>query len=76
MIQGFEEQTQPLNDYERGTLLPLIVLGLRTKLGAGRAITGAKICAAMRSRGYQIDAPRLRKIVNHIRTNDMVPCLV
>lgn len=76
MIQGFEEQTQPLNDYEREKLLPLIVAGLRNKLGAKLAITGSKICKAMRDAGYVLDAPRLRKIVNHIRTYDLIPGLV
>lgn len=76
MIKGFEEQTQPLNDYERDTLLPLIVRGLSTKLGARLAITGNKICNAMRGAGYVLDAPRLRKIVNHIRTYDLIPGLV
>lgn len=76
MIQGFEEQTQPLNDYEREKLLPLIVAGLRTKIGSGLAITGSKICSAMRGAGYVLDAPRLRKIVNHIRTYDLLPGLV
>lgn len=76
MIKGFEEQTQPLNDYERDTLLPLIVRGLSTKLGAKLAITGNKICNAMRGAGYVLDAPRLRKIVNHIRTYDLIPGLV
>lgn len=76
MIKGFEEQTQPLNDYERDTLLPLIVRGLRTKLGAKLAITGNKICHAMCGAGYVLDAPRLRKIVNHIRTYDLIPGLV
>lgn len=76
MIKGFEEQTQPLNDYERDTLLPLIVRGLSTKLGAKLAITSNKICNAMRGAGYVLDAPRLRKIVNHIRTYDLIPGLV
>lgn len=76
MIQGFEEQTQPLNDFERGTLLPLIVSGLKNKLGANLAITGSKICSAMRNAGWAIDAPRLRKIINYIRTYDLIPGLV
>lgn len=33
MIKGFDQETQPLNDYEMGVLLPLLVRGLRTKIG-------------------------------------------
>ena len=76
MLQGFDAQTAPLTDYERSTLLPVIVAGLRNKIGAGRAITNAAICAAMRKAGYELSEPRLRKIVNHIRCNDIIDCLM
>lgn len=76
MIQGFETQTQPLNDYERDTLLPVIVRGLRTKIGAAKVITGSTIIRAMKGAGYKLDGPRLRKIINHIRAHGYVPCLV
>lgn len=76
MIQGFDKQTAPLNDYERGTLLPLIIRGLSTKVGAGRVISGTTIVRKMRECGYKLDGPRLRKIINHIRTSDIIPGLV
>ena len=76
MINGFDIQTAPLNDYERDTLLPVIVAGLRNKVGASRAITNAAICSAMKGAGYELSEPRLRKIVNYIRCNDLVDCLI
>lgn len=76
MIEGFEKYTCPLNDYERETLLPLIVAGLETKIGKSRCISGSQIVSAMKGAGYKLDAPRLRKIVNYIRIHDMVPWLV
>jgi len=76
MIQGFEKQTAPLNDYERGTLLPLIVYGLSHKVGAGNVISGSQIVSSMKAQGYKLDGPRLRKIINHIRTADLIPGLV
>ena len=72
MIQGFK-QTAPLNEYERGTLLPLIIRGLRTKVGAASVISGSEIVRKMRECGYKLDGPRLRKIINHIRTSDIIP---
>lgn len=30
-IKGFDNETQPLNEYEETTLLPLILEGLKTK---------------------------------------------
>ena len=76
MIQGFEKQTAPLNDYERDTLLPLIVRGLKTRIGVSRIITGGNIIQVMKYAGHKIDGPRLRKIINHIRMCSLVPCLV
>lgn len=73
---GFEELTQPLNDYERTTLLPLIVWGLRTKVGISNVIAGSTIIKRMREKGYKLDGPRLRKIINHIRLRSIIPCLV
>lgn len=76
MINGFDELTQPLTDYERDTLLPVIAYGLSLKIGKRAAITNGRICDALRSKGYKITEPRLRKIVNHIRTRGMVANLV
>ena len=33
MIKGFDQQTQPLSEYEENTLLPVILQGLKTKQG-------------------------------------------
>lgn len=76
MLQGFEKQTAPLNDYERDTLLPLIVRGLKTKIGEGMVIASSTIIRKMKAAGYKLDGPRLRKIINHIRNNDIIPGLV
>lgn len=76
MLQGFQTQTEPLTEYERDTLLPVIVRGLINKVGEAKAITNAAITKAMRGAGYVLDGPRLRKIINHIRTSDIIPGLV
>lgn len=76
MIQGFDKQTEPLNDYEQNILLPVIVRGLETKIGQGKAITNAAITKAMRRAKYQLDEARVRKIINHIRINGMIKCLI
>ncbi len=76
MIQGFEKETAQLNDYESNTLLPIVVAGLRSKVGRANAIANAKICAKMRAAGYNLAEPRLRKIINYIRLNGLVECLM
>ena len=32
MIQGFQQQTQPLSQYEQEILVPIVVRGLQTKV--------------------------------------------
>ena len=76
MIQGFTQQTEPLNEYERDTLLPVICRGLMTKVGEGMAITNTAITKAMKGAGYQLNEARLRKIINHIRVNGLVKWLI
>ena len=76
MINGFQIQTEPLNDYERNTLLPVICTGLRNKVGEAKAITNAAITKAMKGAGYILTEARLRKIINHIRVNGLVKRLI
>lgn len=76
MIKGFIEQTKPLTAYERDTLLPIIIQGIQAKVGKEKAITNHEICKALRNQGHKISNPRLRKIINHIRTNNLVIGLI
>jgi hypothetical protein len=76
MIQGFKTQTEPLTDYERDTLLPVICRGLANKIGEAQAITNTAITKAMKGAGYQLTEARLRKIINHIRTTGMIRWLI
>ena len=77
MIQGFELETEPLNEREQNELLPPIVAGLQTKIGRQKAVTNKAIVAGLlQNRGIRISEARVRKIINHIRCNDLVPCLI
>ena len=49
MIQGFQEQTEPLSEYEERTLLPQIVRGLLLKVGKANAITNSAIVKGMKA---------------------------
>lgn len=76
MIKGFSNETSPLNDYELRVLLPVILAGLKDKQGKRNAVTNGYIIGRLKQKGYRIDAPRLRKVINHIRTNDLIPGLI
>jgi len=69
MIKGFETITADLRQDEVDMVQP-IINGLKAKQGKDMAITGAKICEAM-----NLGGPRLRKIINYIRTNNLLPGL-
>jgi len=76
MITSFEEQTHPLTEYEQQVLLPIMVHGLKLKVGVKNCITNPQMCKALKIRGYEVNEPRIRKIVFHIRNNNLVPNLI
>ena len=75
MIQGWKEETAPLSADEK-KLLPMIVKGLQTKKGKSQAITSVEIMKKMKSAGFDLKPPRLRKMIHHIRANHLVMNLV
>ena len=76
MIEGFTKQTEKLSDYEKEVLLPTMVKCLKRKVGKENAVTNAYMCDRMNEKGYEIGEARVRKIINHIRTNNLVPRLM
>ncbi len=72
MITLFEEITYELTEYERDTLVPIVVKGLKNKHGKENAITNKRICEALTSSGYKVNGPRLRKIIHHIRVEQLI----
>lgn len=77
MINGFELQTEPLTEREETVFLPPIIQGLSNKIGRRHAVTNNGIMRGLRVNcGLVISASRVRKIINYIRCNDLVPCLI
>lgn len=76
MLNGFEKQTEPLNDYESNVLLPIIIRGLKTKIGEKNAITNRKMTVVLKNKGYDISESRVRKIINHIRNHALIERLI
>lgn len=72
MITLFEEITYELTDYEMDTLVPVVVKGLKNKIGKENAITNRVICDKLKSANYKISEPRLRKIIHHIRIEQLI----
>ena len=66
MLKGFEDITYELTKEEMEKL-PIVIKGLEKKIGKEKAVTSTKICEAL-----NLKAPRLRKIINHIRINNLI----
>lgn len=77
MLTGYEKITEDLTDYEEIEVLPLIVVGLRSKVGKDRAITGTEICKRINLSGrlqeYKLNPVKLRKIISTIRIHNFIP---
>lgn len=77
MIQGFEDYTAPLTDYERGDILPRVVHFLSLCNGSENAVKNGAIVKHLRYYGCnKVGEARVRKVINHIRIHALVPCLV
>lgn len=75
MINGFDNETAPLTGYETGVLLPRLISGLKTKQGRRSAVTNKYIVSRLKG-SFKISEARVRKIINHIRTNDLILGLI
>lgn len=53
MIQGFQQQTQPLSQYEQEILVPIVVRGLQTKVGKANSITNKEIVLPSKKRAIR-----------------------
>lgn len=76
MVENFEKETNDLTDYEKRILLPIMVRCLSNHKGKDMVISNSQMCIKMTEYGYQISDVRVRKIINHIRINSLVECLI
>lgn len=76
MITNFEEITHELTPTEM-ELIPIFVSGLQTKIGKGNVVKNAEIISRLKKGlGITVSEARVRKIINYIRTSNLVPLLV
>lgn len=76
MINGFERETAPLDDFEK-TLIKPFINGLKTHVGKNNAVTSKKIIVGIQKNlGKKINDARVRKIINHIRREGLVRNLI
>jgi len=75
-VNGFEEQTHELNEYEQNVIVPLMVKGLENKIGKSQAITNKKMIVGLKRMGHTVNGARVRKLIHHIRITGMIECLI
>ena len=75
MINGFEQETEPLNDYEQ-SLVPIFIQGLKSKLGKESAVTNDAMIAGLDKMGHKLNQARVRKIIAHIRNKQLIKGLM
>ena len=76
MLKGFYEHTAPLTDIERYRLVPALVNILKTAKGKRRAVTNNDIATILKDEGRRPSGARIRKLINHIRNNDLIIGLI
>ena len=72
----FEPETVKLTEYELEKLVPVMVKCLQNKIGKDNAVSNRYMVEKMREHGYDITEIRVRKIINYIRTNGIIECLM
>lgn len=75
MIRNFKKETCPLNDYEKKRVLPILVNILSSRVGSSRAVTSSQFLN-VHLKDCPIDAARLRKVINYIRTKGLIQGLM
>ena len=76
MINGFKTQTQELSEYERQKVLPIVVAGLKRRVGAENAVTNKTMVEGLKKAGIKTSGPRMRKIIHEIRITGEIPYLI
>lgn len=73
MITNFEEETSPITIEEMKVVDILVrCFSKRTK---DTPIKGGEVCQSMKNAGYDMTEARLRKMVNHIRSQAKIPLI-
>jgi len=77
MITNFSFETSPLNEEEEKMATLMEEAFLSRPVGKKYAIKNADIAEALSTKGFKVPSEaRVRKIINNLRINNRVPCLV
>jgi len=76
MITNFEEITKELTETEIKKVIPLMINGLKTKIGKSKVITNKEMIEGLKQFGVKTSSPRVRKLIQAIRLTGSVERLI
>lgn len=77
MLIGFDSITYELTDYERKTIVPVLVEKLKTCKGVAQAATNGQLMTHLTQRGLPgISEARIRKLINYVRNQHLINALI
>jgi len=75
MLNGHENSTFELNDQEQ-ELVPIFVRRFKNQPGKNNSVTNKEMISGLAKIGIKITEPRIRKVIQYIRLNRLLPGLV
>lgn len=76
MLKGFEDITFDLTEKELQVVLPAVLAKLSTHKGVNNSVTNKQIISYLSNRNIKSREPRIRTIINYIRTTHLLPGLL
>ena len=67
-----DELNYELSSEETKIILPKLISLLKWRKGKENAVTNKRLVMLLTAMGHNISQPRIRKMINHIRTNNLV----
>ena len=72
MKKELKRETRHLSNYEQNVLMPILINGLEMKKGKKNAVTNKQMVNGLRGHGLKVNLRDVCRLINHIRTNDLV----
>lgn len=77
MVTNFDKQTSPLNELELKAATVISACMRNSHVGKDNVVTSTQIISGLaKNKSIKIDGPRLRKIINYLRTDGDCPFIV
>ena len=76
MLTLFENVTSALTLVEINQVVPLLIEKISSRQHKKEAVTNKHLVAWLKSCGYDTSEVRIRMMINHIRNNNLKPCLM